>query len=96
MTKPKKPKLTKLAKRVRDPNSRYWLLRADAAWPRVIRAAGKCEICGQTQLLNAHYILPRELLPWLHESWNGLCLCARCHKWDPTISLHLNPIWFER
>ena len=65
-----------------------------AQWSREIRAGGKCEVCGRTDYLNAHHILPKEAYKHLKlHPLVGVCLCPLHHKYGP-YSAHKNPIWF--
>ena len=41
---------------------------------------GKCAVCGSTDRLTGHHILPRGTYPeYKFELWNGLLLCWDCH-----------------
>src|ERR1700744_1256469 len=65
-----------------------------AAWSLVIRSEGKCVVCGATEHLNAHPLLPKERYPQLKlKVINGVCLCPTHHKFG-RYSAHRNPIWF--
>lgn len=68
--------------------------RSDAAvvrWARTIRKRGKCEVCGSTDNLVAHH-----MIPWEHsvngrtDLANGQCLCRKCHK-----MMHNDKAWIE-
>ena len=52
-----------------------WVLRVK------IQAENKCEICGKTENLTCHHILPQNLYPE-HKSLtnNGILLCEKHHK----------------
>ena len=45
---------------------------------RVVRTAGKCELCGSTRGLEAHHIIPIAFGGDDSEE-NILCVCAKCH-----------------
>ena len=78
-----------LAKRKANPNSKYWKGKADDEWSREIKAVGRCEYCGSTtNQLNSHHIISRTRLRFRHDLSNGVCLCSRCHAFDPAISPH--------
>jgi 5-methylcytosine-specific restriction endonuclease McrA len=64
-------------------------------WGRMIRArdGNKCQMCGETRLLNAHHIIPKELRELSFEPMNGISLCVRCHKWG-MWSAHKNGFYF--
>jgi len=67
----------------------------DKIWKERIHSRSKqCEKCGRKTNLNAHHLLPKELYPeYRHCEWNGICLCARCHRWGKG-SAHQDPIGF--
>ena len=60
-------------------------------WGKKIKARGKCEICGATENLVAHHIVP-----WAYsikgrfDLNNGQCLCDNCHK-----MMHDDLMWIE-
>ena len=60
-------------------------------WAKKIKQRGKCEICGTTENLVAHHIIP-----WAYsiagrfDLDNGQCLCEECHK-----MMHDDDIWIE-
>jgi hypothetical protein len=63
-------------------------------WSYIVRALAefKCEFCGSTKFLQAHHIIGKRYKPTMFAIWNGICLCARCHKWGIGYSAHENPI----
>lgn len=68
--------------------------KALAEWSLAVRAAGRCAVCGATEHLNAHHLLPKERYPEFRlEVVNGVALCPTCHKFGK-FSAHRNPIWF--
>lgn len=49
-------------------------------WTKTVLSKGKCEICGDTEHLEAHHVL--ELAEYQLERVNpnnGMCLCHKCH-----------------
>lgn len=68
--------------------------KALAAWSKEVRKEGKCQICGSTNHVQAHHILPRERYPE-HKlnPMNGVALCSNHHKWSKW-SAHRNPLFF--
>jgi 5-methylcytosine-specific restriction endonuclease McrA len=65
-----------------------------AKWSKRVREAGACAVCGATENLNAHHLLPKERYPeFKFKMINGIALCPRHHKFDKFIA-HRNPIWF--
>jgi hypothetical protein len=69
----------------------------DRLWSAIVRAGGECERCGRTSeesQLHAHHVYGRNNHRLRFEPRNGVCLCARCHRWT-----HDNPLsyatWFR-
>lgn len=91
---PKKIKKTKLQKKKEDPNSRYWRNKADYEWRVLIHRSNVCAICGATEKLQAHHLIPREIKSLRHDPDNGILLCVRNHKYDYMLSAHKNPLSF--
>lgn len=83
-----------LKSRKADSSSSYWLKRADALWSEYIRREGVCEVCGATENLNAHHLIPWENAETRHNPNNGISLCPRCHKWNNILSAHQGTIMF--
>jgi hypothetical protein len=52
---------------------------ADKLWSLVVRAAGKCRICGSKERLQAAHGFSRRYLGTRFDLRNGWCLCAGCH-----------------
>ena len=63
-------------------------------WSRFVkdRAENKCEWCGATKYLNSHHIISKRHKLLRFDPNNGLCVCARCHKFGVGIACHENPI----
>lgn len=53
----------------------------DKLWSKIIRDYGKCEKCESTHYLQAAHIYSRRFVATRHDLNNGLCLCAKCHRW---------------
>jgi len=70
--------------------------KADKLWREKVkeRFAGKCVVCGATQYVQCHHLLPRELAEWRVELENGILLCASHHKYSRLLSAHKNPVAF--
>ena len=68
----------------------------DKKWREMIKIefGNKCIVCGSTERLNCHHILPREDKRFRHEPLNGILLCAKHHKWSIEMSPHKNPFAF--
>ena len=94
MKKPKKK--SKLQKRIDDSNSRLWRNKADKLWKQLIslRGEGKCAICGSKEWVQAHHLIPREMISHRHCAQNGILLCASHHKYSFELSPHKAPVAF--
>jgi len=74
----------------------------DDAFSTLIRASANwiCAVCGTSEYLHTHHIIPRENRPYRYSEDNGICLCAKHHKFSRVISAHNNPlsfyIWLEK
>lgn len=71
----------------------------DRAWSQLVRArAGyHCERCGATpeeSQLHAHHVDGRNNHRLRFDPRNGVCLCARCHRWGHDHPL-LYSAWFQ-
>ena len=87
--------MRKLKTRLADINSRLWRNKADKAWAKVIHLEGKCAVCGVTESqLQAHHLIPREVLHFRHVRANGVLLCVRHHKYGVNFSAHKSPAVF--
>jgi len=65
-----------------------------SAWSAEVRKGGCCAICGKSEYLNAHHLLPKERYQEFRlEPINGICLCPVHHKYGK-YSAHRNMIWF--
>ena len=89
-----KVKLKKLEKRQINKKFKEWAKSVKE------RDGNKCIICGKTERLNAHHIIPREIKEFRFDTDNGVTLCPKDHKWRLLISAHRNPftfyIWLEK
>lgn len=71
--------------------------KALADWSKAVRNRddNKCVVCGHTEHLNAHHILPKETYKELMlEVMDGITLCSSHHKFGK-FSAHKNGIWFS-
>jgi 5-methylcytosine-specific restriction endonuclease McrA len=59
-----------------------------------IRDGHKCVICGRSDHLNTHHIIPRENRATRHDLMNGITLCVLHHKFSLEISPHKNAFEF--
>lgn len=60
-------------------------------WTKKVKAVGKCEVCGSTENLVAHHIIPWEYsIKGRTNLSNGQCLCTECHK-----MMHNDELWCE-
>ena len=76
--------------------SRLWRNKCDKIWRELVFAqeGKKCAICGDTEFLNAHHLIPRELLVYRHDLRNSVLLCPIHHKYGFLLSAHRNPVRF--
>jgi hypothetical protein len=97
----KPPKRTKRPARVRKtPRSKLKRM-ADKLWSQIVRAAGKCRICGSTERLQAAHGFSRRYLGTRHSLINGWCLCAGHHvfythrplEWDAFMRSELGTLY---
>ena len=68
-----------------------------AEWSVAIRTRDKhvCALCGRSEHLNAHHILPKKFFPDVQfEMWNGISLCPKCHTFGK-FSAHKNGVFFS-
>ena len=60
---------------------------------------GCCYMCGSTENLHDHHILPKAVYPEIAlKMWNGITLCEKCHRIVHTNSrshLFYVPIFFQ-
>ncbi|MCK9370492.1 HNH endonuclease [Candidatus Dojkabacteria bacterium] len=72
------------------------LKRLDKEWAIAVkeRDGKKCVICGRTEYLNSHHLIPREDHKLRHVIANGICLCSLHHRFSNIISAHKNPFMF--
>ena len=89
-------KKSKLQKKIDDPTSRLWRNKADKAWKELVflKAEGKCAYCFEKEYVQAHHLIPREILQFRHKVTNGILLCCSHHKYSFLFSAHKNPVRF--
>ena len=76
---------------------------ADALWSSIVRAAGKCRLCGSTDRLQAAHGFSRRYLGTRWDLRNGFCLCSGCHvsmthrplEWDTFLTEELGPLYWQ-
>lgn len=74
---------------------------ADKLWSLIIRAAGKCRMCGSGERLQAAHGFSRRYLGTRFDLRNGWCLCSGCHmrythdplSWDNIIRSELGVLY---
>ena len=68
----------------------------DREWSLKIKELldNKCVICGDTKILHAHHLIPREIKETRWDLENGIVLCPKHHKYSFKISAHRSPISF--
>lgn len=84
MAKKKKPvKLTKAKiKKMARTAKRKQLIQ----WSKDVRErdGNKCIVCGKTEYLNAHHLIPKKRFPqYMLEINCGITLCPYCHQFGP-------------
>jgi hypothetical protein len=78
------------------------ITKEDKIWSLEIKNKfnNKCVICGSTEKLNAHHLIPRQIKKFKHDLENGICLCPKHHRFSFELSAHQNPIafimWLEK
>lgn len=94
LRKTTKKYLKKLEKRETTKKFKQWSIDVKK------RDKNKCVICGRTEFLHTHHIIPRENKIFRFDINNGITLCAKHHKFSFEISPHKNPfiffIWFNK
>jgi hypothetical protein len=82
-----KKKLASLARSAKRKALHEWSLAVRA------RDGNKCAVCGKTEYLNAHHLVPKERFPQHQLNVdNGISLCPSCHKYG-SFSFHRHPLW---
>lgn len=96
--KSKRKRKSSLQKKREDVNSRYWKLKADKLWKELVhkKHGGCCAVCGSTKWVQAHHLIPRELMSHRHIIQNGMLLCAAHHRFSFILSAHKSPIAFSK
>ena len=57
------------------------------------RDGNKCTICGRTEFIDAHHLIPKERFKeYMFEIMNGISLCKKHHKFAD-YSFHRHPFW---
>lgn len=67
---------------------RWWSNEVKDDW------GNKCAICGSEERLNAHHLIPRQILKHKYDVENGIALCPKHHRFSFKLSAHQNPISF--
>lgn len=68
------------------------------AWSLCVRArdGNRCQICGATNNLQAHHVVSKKQNSALiYSVTNGICLCAKHHKYDYVCSPHKGGLAFH-
>ncbi|MFA5724414.1 MAG: hypothetical protein WC979_09230 [Candidatus Pacearchaeota archaeon] len=85
--------LKKLAKRETNKKYKEWGIAVKE------RDGNSCIVCGAKKMLNAHHLIPREIVEFRFMVINGVSLCPMHHKFNRYFSAHRNPIafllWFK-
>ena len=60
-------------------------------WAKKVKHKGRCEVCGSSENLCAHHIVPWEYsISGRFDLSNGQCLCAGCHH-----IMHNDDLWID-
>lgn len=59
------------------------------------RDENKCVICGKTEHLDCHHLIPREITQYCFEPNNIILLCKSHHKFSRFLSAHGSSIAFS-
>lgn len=94
----KSRKKSRLQKRREDPNSILWKRKADRLWSKAVASwyGHKCALCGSTEFVQAHHLIPREMYSHRHIVENSIALCPSHHKYSFEISAHRSSAIFYR
>ena len=94
-----------LAKRKKDPNSKYWQAKAMGEWGRIVHAQGRCAVCKSLgehhgDKLDAHHLVTRSAPSCRYDPANGILLCPLHHLYSQELSAHKAPmafiLWLEK
>lgn len=94
MTRNSSRRPTKKSKKSKKVKRSTLRRKADKLWSKIIRTAGKCEICGSDRNLNAHHLISRQFNCHRYDLKNGICLCSKCHTFDRYMSAHKGYLLF--
>jgi hypothetical protein len=92
----KKEKIVKVTKAMIKKAHKGYLKYLDTLWSKQVkeRDGNKCVICGRTDYLNSHHLIPRQIKYLRHDINNGITLCPLHHKYSSELSAHKNPVYF--
>jgi hypothetical protein len=71
--------------------------RCDKLWGEIIHARdrGCCQVCGATNHVQAHHLIPKQNYFFRHNVENGILLCYQHHIASPKCSAHGAPELFR-
>jgi hypothetical protein len=79
-------------------NSNHWHGLALSTWAAIVKLkwGNKCAICGETDSLQGHHLISKDIRPFRFEIDNGICLCSYHHspRFGATVGPHSNPMVF--
>lgn len=70
----------------KKPKKKTLTNKLDKLFSLIVRARGKCEVCGATDTLQTSHIYSRANRSVRWDELNAICKCAKCHFW-----WHQNP-----
>lgn len=94
----KDKKIKKITKKELKRLEKREINKKDKEWREKVKARdnSQCVICDAIKFVHTHHIIPREVKEFRWNIDNGICLCARHHKFSRDISAHGNPLMFIR
>lgn len=93
--KAKKPRIPKLH-RPKKESTKTITTRLYKTWAAIVHAyySEKCAVTGETGILDAHHIIPRQICSGMRfDPENGILLSKSAHKFGK-FSAHKNGVWF--
>ena len=93
-----KKKKSKLQKKIDDVGSSFWRNKSDKLWKELVfrKWDSQCAICHEKNWVQAHHAIPCNMHSHRHIINNGICLCAKHHRFSFELSPHKAPIAFAK
>ena len=92
-----KKKKSALQKKKDNHKSKYWKIKADNLWGKVIHEIYRSCAIGEDCAghVEAHHLISRAKTATRHSVKNGIGLCSKHHKFCTTLSAHQAPLAFS-